>query len=132
MSDREPSLPTPILGGPAKLISCILPDDGRDRRLLAWLRDQAGVMRANSVYCRGHSVLQETRARRGRLPEPTLVRLLSLVVDAAEADALFERLYVQADIGRPNGGALMMTPLSFATPFQLPEDVPNEPGEPAE
>ncbi|WP_343032181.1 hypothetical protein [Allochromatium palmeri] len=120
---------TPVPGGPAKLISCILPDDGRDRRLLAWLRDQPGVTRANSVYCRGHSVLQETSARHGRLPEPTLVRLLSLVVETAEANGLFERLYVQADIGRPGGGALMMTPLSFATPFLLPEGVPDEPDE---
>ena len=86
-------------------------------------------MRANSLYCRGHSVLRETSARHGRLPEPTLVRLVNIVVDATEADALFDHLYRQAEIGRPGGGALMMTPLSFATPFLLPEGVPNEPGE---
>ncbi|MBK1721954.1 hypothetical protein [Thiocystis violacea] len=127
MSAPEPLNPVP--GGAAKLISCILPDDGSERRLLGWLRDRQGVIRANSVYCRGHSVLRETSARRGTLPEPTLVRLVSIVVAAAEADALFDRLYVQAEIGRPGGGALMMTPLSFATPFLLPEGVPNEPGE---
>ncbi len=65
----------------------------------------------------------------GKLPEPELVRLVTIVVDADEADALFERLYEQANIHRPGGGTLMMTPLMFATPFALPEGVANEPGE---
>ena len=115
-----------VPGAPAKLITCILPDDGSERRLLDWLRDEAGVTRANSVYCRGHSVLREAVARKGKLPEPALVRLVSIVVDTAEADALFERIYAQAEMHRPGGGALMMTPLPFATPFPLPEDVPAE------
>jgi hypothetical protein len=119
----------PLPGGPAKLISCILPDDGTERRLLAWLRDREGILRANSVYCRGHAMLQQASTRRGRLPEPTLLRLVSIVVEAAEADALFERLYRQANIHRPGGGALMMTLLTFATPFALPEGVANERGE---
>ena len=113
--------------GSAKLISCILPDDGTERRLLRWLRDQ-GITRANSVYCRGHSVLREAKARRGKLPEPSLLRLVQIVVDADEADALFDRLYEQADIHRPRGGALIMTPLTFATPFALPEGIANESG----
>ncbi|MFZ0792014.1 MAG: hypothetical protein WAM94_20565, partial [Chromatiaceae bacterium] len=111
----------------AKLISCVLPDDGTERRLLRWLRDQ-GITRANSVYCRGHSVLREAKARRGKLPEPSLLRLVQIVVDADEADALFELIYEQADIHRPGGGALMMTRLTFATPFVLPEGVAEEKG----
>lgn len=117
----------PIPGGAAKLISCVLPDDGTEQRLLHWLRDQEGVTRANSVYCRGHSILKEVTARRGKLPEPTLVRLVRIVVDANQADALFDRIYEQAQIHRPGGGALLMTPLLFATPFALPEDVADEP-----
>jgi hypothetical protein len=116
------------LGGKAaKLISCILPDDGTERRLLRWLRDQ-GITRANSIYCRGHSVLREGTARGGKLPEPELLRLVTIVVDADEADALFDRIYAQADIHRPGGGSLLMTPLIFATPFALPEGVNNENG----
>jgi hypothetical protein len=119
--------PSPLGSRSAKLISCILPDDGTERRLLRWLRDQ-GITRANSVYCRGHSVLREAKARRGKLPEPELVRLVTIIVEADEADALFELIYAQADIHRPGGGALFMTPLTFATPFVLPEGVADENG----
>ncbi|MCF7984064.1 MAG: hypothetical protein K9L70_06645 [Thiohalocapsa sp.] len=117
-----------VSGRAASLISCILPDDGTERRLLAWLRQQ-GISRADSVYCRGHSVLREAVTRRGKLPEPNLVRLVRIVVDADEADALFDRIYEQADIHRPGGGALFMTPLRYATPFPLPEGLGDEPGE---
>lgn len=129
MSASVADAPLPGLGsgGTAKLIYCILPDDGTERRLLRWLRDQ-GITRANSVYCRGHSVLREAKARPGKLPEPALVRLVSIVVEADQADVLFERLYEQADIHRPNGGALLMTPLTLATPFALPEDIADESG----
>lgn len=118
-----------VPGGPAKLISCILPDDGTERRLLAWLLDEAGVTRADSLYCRGVSVLREARTRRGKLPEPSLVRLVTIVAEAGEADALFERIYDQADMHRPGGGAMIMTALPFATPFELPEGLPREAGE---
>lgn len=123
----DAATPGPMGSRSAKLISCILPDDGTERRLLRWLRDQ-GITRANSVYCRGHSVLREAKARRGKLPEPELVRLVTIVVDADEADALFERIYAQAGIHRPGGGALFMTPLTAATPFALPEGVADESG----
>lgn len=124
-----PAKPAPrVPGQPAKLISCILPDDGTERRLLAWLREQ-GITRAESLSCRGHSVLREAAARRGKLPEPSLVRLVRILVDADAADRLFDRIYEQADIHRPGGGALFMTPLLFATPFMLPEGVTEEPGD---
>jgi nitrogen regulatory protein PII len=115
-------------GQPAKLIHCILPDDGSERRLLTWLREQ-GITRANSVYCRGHSVLREAVTRRGKLPEPSLVRMVQIVVEAAEADNLFDRIYEQADIDRPGGGAMFMTPLLFATSFAMPTGIYGEPGD---
>lgn len=129
MSSAGPDDPVP--GGPAKLISCLLPDDGTERRLLGWLRDKEGITRANSVYCRGHSVLRQAKARRGKLPEPELVRLVAIVVEPSEADALFDLVCEQAQVDRPGGGAVMMTPLAFATPFALPEGVADEPEVPA-
>jgi nitrogen regulatory protein PII len=57
-----------------------------------------------------------------------VVRLVTIVVDADEADALFELIYAQAGIDRPGGGGLFMTPLTFATPFVLPEGVADENG----
>lgn len=121
----------PVPGGPAKLISCLLPDDGTERRLLRWLRQERGITRANSVYCRGHSVLRQAKARRGKLPEPELVRLVTIVVEPSEADALFDLVYEQANVGRPGGGAVLMVPLAFATPFALPEGVADESARPA-
>jgi hypothetical protein len=121
-------LESPVPGAAARLISCILPDDGTERRLLRWLRDEKGVTRANSVYCRTHSVLTEATARRGKLPVPSLARLVTIVVEAEDADALFDLVYEKADMHRPGGGCLTMAPLTFATPFVLPADVPNENG----
>ena len=123
-----PTSEDPIRLGPAKLISCLLPDDGTERRLLHWLRDEAGITRVSSTYCRGHSVLRECVARPGKLPEPTLLRLVRIIVAADAADAIFDRIYEQAQIHRPGGGTLLMTPLSFATPYALPEGVPFEDG----
>ena len=117
------------LGRPAKLISCILPDDGTERRLLHWLRDEQGITRADSVYCRAHSVLREAATRRGALPEPSLMRLVTVVAEADSADALFDLIYEQADIHRPGGGVLFMTPLTLATAFAMPAGVDNEGGE---
>ena len=116
----------PVPGRAAKLISCLLPDDGTERRLLTWLRDERGITRANSVYCRAHSLLREAKAPRGKLPEPSLVRLVRVVVEVGEAEALFELIYDKAGMHRPGGGTLIMTPLTLATPFLQPEGVPNE------
>lgn len=118
---------TDVPGGAAKLIYCILPDDGTERRLLHWLRDQPGLTRANSVYCRGLAMPPQATTRRAPLPEPSLMRLVTIVVAADQADALFDQIYAQAELHRPGGGTLLMTPLTFATPFMLPQDLANEP-----
>ena len=127
-TDSSGQVGSPSGSSSAKLIACILPDDGTERHLLTWLRDEKGITRADSVYCRGHSVLREAITRRGKLAEPTLVRLIRIVVEAVDADALFDQIYTRASIHRPGGGCLFMTPLTFATPFMLPAGVDNEAG----
>ena len=87
------------------------------------IRRAAGLRKA---LCRGHAALNEARASRGRLPEPVLARLVSVVAEAEQADALFDLIYREADIERPGGGTLIMAPLTLATPFLLPEGVPGE------
>ena len=111
---------------PCKLISCVLPDDGGDKRLMRTLRDEKGVIRAHSTSCLGLAILADARTRFGELPEPALVRRVDVVVAATEADALYDYIYQQARIGRPNGGVIWMGALHLASPFELPDDVPVE------
>lgn len=110
----------------AKLITCVLPDDGSDKALMRALRHEKQVIRISSVACRGTAVLQSAKSKRDRLPEPTLVRKVEMVVADDEADALFDYIYEKAGIGRKGGGAMFMGPLINMTPFELPEGVPDE------
>ena len=119
---RPPSVP----GKPAKLIWCALPDDGTDKRLLHALRSEKGVTRADSIYARGVAILTEAQGRKGKLPEPSLVRLVTVVVEAEEADELFDLIYDRANVGRPDGGTIAMATLAFATPYELPAGIPEE------
>jgi hypothetical protein len=112
---------------PARLMLCVLPDDGTDRHLLLQLRAERGIVQADSTPCRGVSVLQEaSTARKGQLPEPSFVKLVQIIVAEAEADALFDYVYATARIGRPGGGMLVLSRPIQVTPYTLPEGVPNE------
>lgn len=105
---------------PAWRIQAILPDDGTDRELLEGLRSKHGVTRADSVLVRGVAALQEAKTRRGRLPESSLARLVTILITPSEADALFDYVYVTARIGRPGGGAVMLDRLTGATVYRMP------------
>ncbi|MGD2056386.1 MAG: hypothetical protein PVJ15_06225 [Gammaproteobacteria bacterium] len=109
-----------------KLISCVLPDDGTEKKLLRALRDERQITRANSTSCLGMAVLTDARTKFGELPEPILVRKIDVVVPEADADALYDYIYEKARIGRPQGGAIWMRALSLASPYSLPANVPVE------
>jgi hypothetical protein len=110
-----------------QLLLCVLPDDGTDLTLIRALRKERGIEVAHSIACRGVSMLQEAKAlRAGRLPESNFVRLVQIVVPETAADALFDYVYETARIGRPNGGMVMLSQPIHATPYRLPEDLPDE------
>ena len=108
------------------MIVCALPDDGTDIEIMRQLRKEKDVNRAESVACRGVPNLQTAKTRLGRLPEPTLSRILTVIVSDAEADDVFDFICEKAQIGQPGRGSLVQTPLLGATRYVLPDDVPEE------
>ena len=111
---------------PAKLLVCMLPDDGTDIQIMRQLRKEKAVTRVESVACRGINNLQTAKTRLGKLPEPTLYRLLSIIVTEDEADDVFAYVHDKAQISQPGRGVLIETSILGATRYVLPEDVPEE------
>ena len=106
-----------------KLITCILPDDGSEKRLIRALSDEKQITRANSASCLGMMELADAKTKFGELPTPTLVRKVDVVVAEADADELYDYIYEKARIGRPQGGSIWLSALTLASPFTLPRDV---------
>jgi len=111
---------------PCKLITAVVPDDGSDLTLMRALRDEKGIVRANSFSCYGSSILAEARPRRGKLPVPKLVRMVEIVVAETDAEDVFSFVCNAADIGRPGGGIVLQQAAPVATPYMMPEGLPDE------
>jgi len=110
---------TPVPRVRAKLISCVMPDDGTDKRILLALQEEFGIVRASSVHCRGFATL--TGAKKGKLPPSLLVKLMQVAVDEDQADIVFDFIYRSAELDKPGRGTMWQSALLGCSPFSLPE-----------
>jgi hypothetical protein len=109
----------------SKLITCILNDDGRDSGLLRGLRAEKGVITANSFKCRGVSG-SSAGGKSGKKLEVKAVRVVTVVVAAEVVDEMFEYIYDKAELHEEDAGFMYQSDLIGATPFVLPEGIPDE------
>lgn len=123
----QPPIPDPsIPHEQCKLITCVLPDDGSDKRLMRVLLQEKQITRARSVGCLGLAVLAEASAKYGELPKRTMVRRVDVIVPATEADELYDYIYHKAGIGLEGGGTIVMAPAAVASSYALPAELPLE------
>ena len=109
-----------------KVISCILPDDGTDKRLLVELRNQKGIVRSVSAARRGIGALAKVKTKPGKLPLPNLVKQVFVVCSEERAAEIFDFIFWSAQIDKPGRGVMWQQSITGCTPFELPADIPDE------
>jgi hypothetical protein len=109
-----------------KLIQCVVPDDGTDKRVLETLRDRMGIVAGHSMSCRSVAMVVDVEIRRGRLPPSLLAWLILIVTTADPADAAFDLVFETAGLERPGRGIVFQGPLLGQTTYELPGDVADE------
>ena len=114
---------------PAKVITCILPDEGQDMALLKALRTEKGIISANTSQCRGFGLQLRRKYKGKRQVAGYSVRVITIVVQEDRADELFEYIYYQVNFDHPCPGLIYQGSLLAATPYILPAGVPEEEGE---
>lgn len=105
-------------------ITCILPK-GRAVKLVRWLHESRGIDAANVSAGRGRGIVESISY--GDWDE---VEILTVLVDGAMAETLFEELYFEAGIDRPEGGLMHLARLDRRTGYELPDEVAEETSSP--
>lgn len=113
----------------AKIITCILTDEGQDMELLKALRAEKGIIAANTFQCRGFGPKLRRRYRGRKQSASFSVRVVTVVVQEDQADDLFEFIYYYVNFDRPCPGLIYQGDLLAATPYTLPAGVYDEKGD---
>lgn len=101
-----------------KLITAILPK-GTSLNVVDKLKHEKLLTTANFNYARGMGKL--TPAKYRGIGETSEKEVLTVVVEEAQADEIFEYIFDIADINRPHGGIIYMQALMQSTAFVLPD-----------
>jgi len=109
-----------------RLITVLVPDDGSDLELMLALRTDRGVGSVTSTACFESSVITQARPKHGKLPEPTLARMVDVLVSDEDADGVFDFVCGLPIIDRHGGGVVFQHSAPKATFLELPADVPDE------
>ena len=109
-------------GGGHRLITCFLPV-GVAPPVAKALKAEKGLATAHVSFGRGVGKFSQTGKR--HLGDQSEKQILRVVVDAADADDVFEFIYHEAGINKPHGGMMLMTRVDTFVPLILP-DLPEE------
>jgi len=106
-----------MTGHDHKLITCILPK-GIAGDVVKRLKNDKQIITANINSARGMGKLTPDSHRgAGEQMEKDILRV---VVEAAQAEEIFDYLFYAADIDRPHGGIIYMNALALASRYTLP------------
>ncbi|MEO5367298.1 MAG: hypothetical protein H7831_13315 [Magnetococcus sp. WYHC-3] len=115
----------------ARVITCVIPDDGTEQKLVHHLKEAMGIITFAVFPCRGIGVCgQDTGVESGlgrlRAERPNMMRTMLVVVPVHRVDEIFDDLYHAAGIHRPGGGMIYQGSLAALTPFVLPSHIAEE------
>lgn len=109
-----------------KVIYCVLPDDGTDKRVLVELRKKYGIVSAGSATRRGIGGLAKVKTKRGKLPQPRLVKQLYVICPVDQEEEIFDFIFWFANMDKPGRGVIWQQVVTGSSSYELPPDIPDE------
>jgi nitrogen regulatory protein PII len=101
----------------SKIICAVLPK-GVALGVIRKLKEEKGINTANLNYARGTGRLLPVKNKDGVVALEK--EILEVVVDEERSEEIFEYIYEQADMNKPQGGMIYMHPLMQSNQYELP------------